>query len=275
MSFWDKVPVVGSIRKCNKAERIVKYAKDEHYVAKRNLEDAQRASEMCVDDLFDLKTTCSTKVIPEALDVLERCHKINRLDTTVNHDVYEKFSLNSSPSLIQQTVTVEEVVAAGAKGTAAGSALALGSMSLVTTFGAASTGTAITSLSGVAATNATMAWFGGGALSAGGAGMAGGAVVLGGVVLAPLVVLGAFKFASHAEEKLTAAQNYSDEVDTLRAKDEISLPTQLGVEKQINPFLRSNVATITDELPDELKINLDLNEPWQRFSGLRAWKDNF
>jgi len=39
--------------------------------------------------------------------------------------------------------------------------------------------------------------------------------------------------------------------------------------------LRSNVATITDELPDELKINLDLNEPWQRFSGLRAWKDNF
>ena len=82
-------------------------------------------------------------------------------------------------------------------------------------------------------------------------------------------------FAKAVEPNNEYLLSYSDEVDTLRAKDEISLPTQLGVEKQINPFLRSNIATITDELPDELKINLDLNEPWQRFAGLRAWKDNF
>ncbi|GKW51670.1 hydroxyacylglutathione hydrolase [Pseudoalteromonas sp. NCCP-2140] len=82
-------------------------------------------------------------------------------------------------------------------------------------------------------------------------------------------------FAKAVEPNNEYLLNYSDEVDALRAKGEISLPTQLGVEKQINPFLRSNIATITDELPDELKINLDLNEPWQRFAGLRAWKDNF
>lgn len=46
-------------------------------------------------------------------------------------------------------------------------------------FGAASTGTAISSLSGAAATNATLAWLGGGSLAAGGGGMAAGSVVLG------------------------------------------------------------------------------------------------
>ena len=47
-------------------------------------------------------------------------------------------------------------------------------MWVATTFGTASTGTAISALSGAAATNAALAWLGGGALSAGGGGMAAG-----------------------------------------------------------------------------------------------------
>ncbi|MOA59596.1 hypothetical protein D3C78_1842590 [compost metagenome] len=62
---------------------------------------------------------------------------------------------------------------------------------MVTALGSASTGAAIAGLSGVAATNATLAWFGGGALAAGGAGMAGGAVVLGGLFAIPLVYFAA------------------------------------------------------------------------------------
>ena len=48
-------------------------------------------------------------------------------------------------------------------------------------YGTASTGTAIASLSGVAAKKATLAWWGGGSLASGGFGMSGGAVVLGGI----------------------------------------------------------------------------------------------
>lgn len=44
-------------------------------------------------------------------------------------------------------------------------------MGVATTFGVASTGTAISALSGAAATNAALAWLGGGALAAGGGGM--------------------------------------------------------------------------------------------------------
>lgn len=67
---------------------------------------------------------------------------------------------------------------AGAAGVGAGVAVAaLGptaAMGIATTFGVASTGTAISALSGAAATNAALAWLGGGALAAGGGGMAAG-----------------------------------------------------------------------------------------------------
>lgn len=53
-------------------------------------------------------------------------------------------------------------------------------------------GVAIAELSGVAATNATLAWLGGGVLSVGGFGMVGGMAVLGGLVAGPaLAILGA------------------------------------------------------------------------------------
>lgn len=51
-------------------------------------------------------------------------------------------------------------------------------MWVATTFGTASTGTAISTLSGAAATNAALAWLGGGAAAAGGGGMASGTAFL-------------------------------------------------------------------------------------------------
>lgn len=77
-----------------------------------------------------------------------------------------------------------EVKAAGqgAAGVGAGVAIVtLGptaAMGIATTFGVASTGTAISALSGAAATNAALAWLGGGALAAGGGGMAAGSAFL-------------------------------------------------------------------------------------------------
>jgi len=51
-------------------------------------------------------------------------------------------------------------------------------MAAATTFGVASTGTAISALGGAAAANAALAWIGGGALAAGGGGMAAGSGLL-------------------------------------------------------------------------------------------------
>jgi hypothetical protein len=93
---------------------------------------------------------------------------------------------------------------------ASGALAAMGAYSGVGMLAAASTGTAISTLSGAAATNATLAWLGGGALtSAGGYGMAGGAIALGGIVLGPALAVGGFMMASKAEKALTHAHAHS------------------------------------------------------------------
>ena len=75
--------------------------------------------------------------------------------------------------------------AVGAGVSAAAAALGpSAAMGIATTFGVASTGTSISSLSGIAATKAALAWLGGGALSAGGGGMAAGEAFLS--VLGPI-----------------------------------------------------------------------------------------
>lgn len=83
-------------------------------------------------------------------------------------------------------------VAGGAvAGTAGGALVAFGAYGAAQALAFASTGTAISALSGAAATNATLAFFGGGSLAAGGLGMAGGTLVLGGLVAGPaLLVMG-------------------------------------------------------------------------------------
>jgi hypothetical protein len=59
-------------------------------------------------------------------------------------------------------------------------------------------------LYGAAATNATLAWFGGGAVAAGGAGVSGGLAVLGGIVAVPLICIatvGTHKKAKEFEDE--------------------------------------------------------------------------
>jgi hypothetical protein len=81
------------------------------------------------------------------------------------------------------------MILAGGGTAAASYAIAWGA---VGTFASASTGTAISSLTGAAASNAILAWFGGGALSAGGLGAGVGGAVLSGAAAGPAaIVIGA------------------------------------------------------------------------------------
>ncbi len=68
----------------------------------------------------------------------------------------------------------------GLIGTGIGTGFGVAVTSLVSVIGTAGTGAAITGMSGIAATNASLAWLGGGTLAAGGLGVAGGALILSG-----------------------------------------------------------------------------------------------
>lgn len=116
-------------------------------------------------------------------------------------------------------------VAGGVTAGAVGGALtAIGAYGAAQTFAAASTGTAIATLSGAAATNATLAFFGGGSLAAGGLGMAGGVMVLGGLVAGPaLMVMGLITGAKSEEKLEKALENQAQAEEIVAALDTASM----------------------------------------------------
>lgn len=113
-------------------------------------------------------------------------------------------------------------VGGAAAGTAGGFAAAGATTSAVMALGTASTGTAISSLSGVAATNATLAALGGGSIAAGGGGMALGTAVLGGATLGVGLLVGGIifnvtgsKLSDKADEALKQAERTEKEVNKI------------------------------------------------------------
>ncbi len=94
----------------------------------------------------------------------------------------------------------------------------VGITSTVTTFAAASTGTAISSLSGAAATNATLAFLGGGSLAAGGGGMAVGAAALNFVTIGPALLVSGLLVAGQGEKAKTKASENEAKVNVAIAE---------------------------------------------------------
>ena len=101
----------------------------------------------------------------------------------------EKIQLNDFKELGNLGTSIISGVGAGALG---GALTAYGAYGAVGLVAKASTGILISELSGAAATNATLAFFGGGSLAAGGLGIAGGTVVLGGVIAGPALAIMGF-----------------------------------------------------------------------------------
>lgn len=121
-----------------------------------------------------------------------------------------------------------EVLLGGVKGavagTAGGFAAAGATTSAVVALGTASTGTAISSLSGIAATNATLAALGGGSLAAGGGGMALGSAILGSATLGIGLLVGGVifnvtgsKLSEQADEAYAQASKIEADVNRIVA----------------------------------------------------------
>ncbi|MCS6782044.1 MAG: hydroxyacylglutathione hydrolase [Gloeomargarita sp. SKYBB_i_bin120] len=75
------------------------------------------------------------------------------------------------------------------------------------------------------------------------------------------------RFALTVEPDNTALRNYAQQVQALRQKGEATIPSTLGLEKQINPFLRWDVPAIQRAVGS--------TDPVTVFARLRARKDHF
>lgn len=129
---------------------------------------------------------------------------------------------------MQKLVSALESIAGGSL---AGLAAAGGAYLSVGTFAAASTGTAISGLSGAAATNATLAWLGGGSLASGGLGIAGGTAVLGGIVAGPLLAIGGAVMAANAAKKKDEARKHLERIRGEIAKLDIVISKLNSIER--------------------------------------------
>ncbi|WP_423455610.1 hydroxyacylglutathione hydrolase [Ottowia sp. VDI28] len=80
------------------------------------------------------------------------------------------------------------------------------------------------------------------------------------------------RFASAVEPGNAALANYQRECEALRAAGTPTLPSSIGTERAINPFLRSREASVTQAVQAHAATPTD---EVAVFAALREWKNNF
>lgn len=192
----------------SKAKELISDAEYMYNSVKRNMEHQKESTLKQLNSLGELKLLSWSEDIGIFIELFSEFKKV-KLKSKVNIDKLLKSNIDNVRDIKQMQIAslkATEVLKAGVSSLGAGALAGIASYGGAMMFASASTGTAIASLSGVAATNATLAWFGGGSLAAGGLGMAGGTMVLGGIVAGPILAVAGFIMAAKSEENLANAK---------------------------------------------------------------------
>lgn len=195
-----------------KSRSIAKDARATHEVALLDLEAAQKPVHDRVAAYGGQQLEAVTGTIGRFADWIERNQMaVNRL----GHDPVDgvEVSVPDLPAMKNEVKAAGGWIRGGIAGAGAAVAAPQAALLGVSAFASASTGTAIANLGGAAATNATLAWLGGGSLAAGGGGMAAGQAVLGLVAAAPAAFIGGLTVAVIGSKQKTSAKKYAAEVN--------------------------------------------------------------
>jgi len=85
--------------------------------------------------------------------------------------------------------------------------------------------------------------------------------------------VGNLMFASVIEPDNSAIADYLEQCRERRAQDRPTLPTSIGIELNINPFLRVAMGTVKRSA--EQHVGHALDSPLEVFTALREWKNHF
>lgn len=186
-------------------------------------DESRKEANSSLESLGKVKLETVDKTIGSFLKTFGKIKNVNFSEVDINSE-FKNLNLDSAniAELSKMTAVASDVLKGLVSGALLGLATAYGAYSAVGWLASAGTGIAISKLGGTAATNATLAWLGGGTLVAGGGGVAGGAVVLGGLVATPaLLVLGAVMGANasanldNARADYAKAQDYEEQMELL------------------------------------------------------------
>ncbi len=196
------------------------------------VEGQRKTTNDVISDYGDRKLRAFNGVIPDFIEVFGALK-----DVSLSHSTeLDKLNLGdfSSQSLQELKNEHELLMNSGlglGAGLGGGAALAFGAYNGTMLLATASTGTAISSLSGAAATNATLAWLGGGSLAAGGGGVAMGAMVLGGMVAGPAIAIFGHIMGNKAESALNTARSNLDQARTFSKEADLTISKLEAIEK--------------------------------------------
>jgi len=192
--------------KMKEASNTVKSAQRRNEENVARLEDSNKRTMETMDNLgkYEMEIISTFERFSTAFEKIKNLPSFNEIKKdNVTLSVF-------TPQEVKDAAVGASVLLAGlggaALGTAGGFAAAGGTTAAVMALGTASTGTAISALSGAAATNATLAALGGGSLAAGGGGIAIGTGFLGGATLGVGLLIGGIIFS-------VAGSNVSDKTD--------------------------------------------------------------
>lgn len=247
--------------KMKKANDLMKQANSEHQANQKRFEKQNTQTTKAMDQLGELE-----------LEIMHSFSKFSNIIENIqdrpDFKGYQKGDV-SIPTYTQEDLK-KVYMGAGvllgglggaAMGTAGGFAAAGATTAAVMALGTASTGTAIASLSGVAATNATLAALGGGAIAAGGGGMALGTTILGATTLGMGILVGGIifsvtgsKLSSKAEEAYAQMKKAEKEINSICTY----LSTLMQVRKKFETSLK-DVYTVYQKHLDQLATIVILN----------------
>lgn len=196
-----------SARRRKSAEARLEAGEGQQAVARQELEESFQA--------MVLAQTSGIALLGQVVDWLEK-GSIESPEWATLEDRVKTDLADWRRNAVQAKSVIGDVV--GAVSSSAGSrALAT---ALATRIGVASTGAAISGLSGAAARNATLAWLGGGSLAAGGGGMALGSTVLTGLNVGVGIFAVGFAAKKAAIQYSACIDEFVDDVDAAVAQYE-------------------------------------------------------
>lgn len=165
-------------------------------------------------------------------------------------------------------IGAKDLLSGGISSIAAGDLISFAATGGLVGAAQASTGIAVSSLSGAAATNAAMAALGGGSLAAGGAGMAGGAAVMGGLTVAPMLMVGGIMLNGKGNKALKTAKDIRTESNQAVEKMQESRK-ELSKVRSLANRIRTELACLSkiyDSYISQLEAIVSKNANYKKFS---------
>lgn len=245
------------------AEDYNRWAEEAYDEAQDKLNDSRKRTNEQIEALGHLKVSIYRKSLADFVDIFSKIKNVDfedRLDLDLSiGDINGK----SMFEIRQEVLKITELAGGATVALSSGALAGIGAFGGAGMFATASTGTAISSLSGAAATNATLAWFGGGSLAAGGLGMAGGMAVLGGIVAGPVLAVAGGMMAAKAEAaKYEAKSNYmkakaaAEEMNTAYVATEAIYQRTTEFIEVLRP-LKNKFSAHLDKLEGIVEKNID------------------